>query len=479
MNNVRKIAKNTGFLLISRILSYILAFLYLLYLARFLGPDNYGLLSLGLAFAGILGILADLGLNVLIVREIARNKSLTKKYLGNVILIKIILAAITIGLTAFILNLLGYNHNTIEIVYIFVLYMIITTFSQMFYAIFQAHQKMEYQSIGESLSSFLIFMGVLAGISFGFNVLGFSFIYLISSIIILVYNLLIYIKKFFIPVLEIDRIFWKNIIYEAFPLGLSSIFTTLYFWINSVLLSLIQGNMAVGFYNAAYNLIVALMFIPGVFIISIFPVMSDHFTSAKNLLIKEYEKSFLYLFIIAILLFVYGSLFADKIILMIYGTNFANSIEIFRILMCVIPIIFITCLFGTLLNAINKQRIVTIVAGSNLLLNISLNLLLISKFSYIGASVATVFTELLGFIMMFIYISKYFSKISIRRNIIKPLITGGILTIMVYSLSIYINWILSCVIGLILYLIMLYLFKVISDEDLELVRGIFQRNSKN
>ena len=91
MFNVQRMAKNTFVLSISQILSYLLAFFYTIAIARYLGADGFGILSFALAFAGIFGILADLGLNTLAVKEIAKDKSLAKKYLGNFIFTKIIL----------------------------------------------------------------------------------------------------------------------------------------------------------------------------------------------------------------------------------------------------------------------------------------------------------------------------------------------------------------------------------------------------
>src|SRR5204862_310758 len=141
----------------------------------------------------------------------------------------------------------------------------------------------------------------------------------------------------------------------------------IYFYIDSIMLSVMVGNSAVGIYNAAYKLIFLLLFIPSVFVTSIFPLMSKHFETSKNLLKLEYEKSVKYLFIIAMFIFVYFLVFADKIILIIYGAGFSASIFALQTLVFVVPIIFITNLFSNILGAINKQRILIIVTGANAL----------------------------------------------------------------------------------------------------------------
>lgn len=76
MNTIQRIAKHTGVLLVSQIASYILGFFFVMYTARYLGAEGFGILSFALAFTGIFGVFADLGLRQLTVREVARDKTL-------------------------------------------------------------------------------------------------------------------------------------------------------------------------------------------------------------------------------------------------------------------------------------------------------------------------------------------------------------------------------------------------------------------
>lgn len=146
MNTVQRIAKNTGMLFASRIASYILCFFFVMYTARYLGAEGFGVLSFALAFTGIFGVFTDLGLQQLTVREVARDKSLAGKYLGNIAVMKVILVIITFGLIAIFINHLGYPEQTIRVFYLFALSVIFVSFSQMFYSTFQAYEKMEYVS---------------------------------------------------------------------------------------------------------------------------------------------------------------------------------------------------------------------------------------------------------------------------------------------------------------------------------------------
>ena len=86
MNTVQRIAKNTGVLLASQIVSYAIGFFFVMYTARYLGAGGFGVLSFALAFTGIFGVFADLGLRQLTVREVGRDKGLAGKYPWNIAL---------------------------------------------------------------------------------------------------------------------------------------------------------------------------------------------------------------------------------------------------------------------------------------------------------------------------------------------------------------------------------------------------------
>jgi len=470
---IRRIAKNTSVLFISQISSYVLMFIYVIYTARYLGAEGFGILSLALAFTGIFGILADMGLSQLTTREVSRDKSLTETYIVNITGIKIILSVLTLIISAIILNLLNYQLQTFIVVYFLILYAILFSFSKIFYSIFQAYENMEYQSISTFLNTLLILILTLTAIYFKMGVVIFAFIYIIVGIFILIFNIALCKWKFNLPKIEFDMNFWKKSIKEGFFFGFAGFFTEIYFNIDSVMISIILGTAAVGWYNAAYRIIFVLMFIPSALIVSLFPVMSKYFQSKKGVLKAEYEKIFKYIFVTSILILIYGLIFSDKIILIIYGNAYIPSILALQVLIWVIPFIFLTFLFGNLLAAINKQMLVTIVAGANALLNVGLNIILIPIYGLIGASVATVITEALGFILMFSYISKNFSKLSLVHNIIKPVIGGIFTASIIYFLKMEINWILAGISGLIVYVIILYLLKIIDDDDFKIFRNIF------
>ena len=452
-----------------------------MYTARYLGVAGFGILSFALAFTGIFGVFSDLGLSTLTVREVARDKSSASKYLGNIAVMKIFLVVITFGLIAVTINLLGYPEQTIKVVYLIALSIIFSAFSGMFYSVFQAYEKMEYQSVGHILSSVLMLSGALFAISQGFSVVGFASIYFLVSAIALGYAFAVCAGKFVLLKIEFDWSFWKPTIKEALPFGLTGIFITIYYYIDTVMLSLmvLNANVVIGWYNAAYRLILVLIAIPSLYVTAIFPVMSRFFKSSEESLKFVFERSIKYMLLISIPIVVGTTLLADRIILLIFGSEYVPSTIALQILIWSFLFASIGGVFGYLLNSTNRQTTLTKIVGCGMALNVALNMLFIPNYSYIGASIATDLTRFFVILTEFIILSK------IGFNLKNSVFLAGVLKVIASSLIMAgfigyfknTNLLLLIVTSALLYFIALYLMKGFDEKDLSLARGlIYGRN---
>lgn len=472
MNLSQKIAKNTIVLLISQILMYGLAFLYTIYAARYLGVEGFGTLSFALAFTGIFNVLADMGLSTLTTRDVSRNTALTNKYVTNILFLKIILGIITFLLIFTTINLLNYPKETLNVVYIISLSIVVGNFSTIIYPIFQANLKMEYQAISQILNSAILFLSALFAISHGFGIVKFASIYLITNLIVLIFNFVVYFIKFGSIKIGIDFEFCRYLIKEALPLSLSLIFSTIAFRIDSVMLSLIINNTAVGWYTASYKLMEATLFIPMVIAIAVLPVFSNFYLSSKKSLEISYQKSVKYLIILGLPVSVGTTLLANEIITLIYGQGFSNSVFSLQILIWTIPFIFLTSIFKTFFVSTDKQKLLLKIIILNMIFNISLNVILIPNFSYIGASFVTVLTELLSAILCFHFLSRSIVKIKLKKIILKPLIGCSIMAIFIIFVKASIFIIVPF--SMLIYFVSLIFLKTFDDADIMLVRQVIK-----
>ena len=472
MSTARTIAKSSILLLIGQIVSLGIAAVYGIVLARYLGVTGFGLLSTAIAFTTVFAPFTSLGLSTLATREVARDKSLASKYLGNLIIIEIALASGTFCLIALVAYVLRYPPETITLIYILALSVVCGGFTAIFYSLFQAFERMQYQSLGLILSTGATCVVVIWGITAGLGVVWFAFAYFVGSLAVTIYSLIVYSTKFSQPHIEIDLKFWKRILPEALPFALSGLFTTIYFYIDSVLLSVMKGADAVGWYNAPYRLIMVLLFVPTVISTAVFPAMSRFHATANDSFRLIYKRYFKYMAIVSVPLGIGTTLLASQIITFIFGVPYENSAIALQILIWATVFIFLTAAFLRLFETSNRQMMVTKITAVGMVENVTLDLILIPRFSYVGPSIATAATEL-TVLLLCVFVS---SRITypLSKKDIGNLVKIGAASLLMGSFIVYLGNLnlLSVFPAVLLYFTVLYLLRVVDNEDIALFRNI-------
>ena len=474
LNVVQRIAKNTIVLMAAGIVSGILGFLSAMYTARYLGVAAFGVLSFALAFAEIFIVFSDLGLNTLTVKNVAKDTSLARKYLGNIIVLKLILTVFASGLIVLIIHILRYPQDTVSVVYLVMLSLVWTTFRKMFNSIFRAFEKMEYISAGDILNSSFLFFGVLFAIYRKFDVVGFAFVYFIVCALSLGYAVVACMGRFVIPKIEIDWKFWRDTFRDAWPLGGMAVCIIIYFRIDTVMLSLMKDDAAVGIYSAAFRLSEVTTVIPSIFISSAFPVMAKYHEDSFGSSVKIYGKAIKYLSFLALPMALIMTLLAKPITTIIYGNNFGEAAVTLQILIWAAAIMYITMVLGTTFIVANKQIVNFKLAIIAVFLNIALNAILIPKYSYNGAAAATVITEVFGLFVGIFFLSRWGYRLDMG-NICWPHLWGlfaaasGVIVLNMFGA----NVLMTSVVALFVYGAVLYKTGI-QEDDKRLIRNILR-----
>jgi len=419
-----RVARNSVFLFTGEVVSKAAFLILTFFIARFLGDRGFGKFAFALSFTSIFMIFADMGLTTLTIREVAKEKNNAARYIGNVALMKIALALFTWLFIFAAINLMKYPRDTTCAVYLMGIAMIASSFTEAFSSVFRAYEKMEYVSflsIFQKITCAVLGILVLAK---GGKLLGAVYAYLVASVLTFLLAVLILMGKFVKPEFEINLRLWKDLIKEACPIGLAVFFSAVYFRIDTVLLSLLEGDAVVGWYNAAYKPMEAMMFVPISFIGALFPIFSNFYASSRQALVIVYTKAVKILLIIILPVAIGTTVLAPRLIRLFYGVQFANSAAALRILIWACVVIFVNYVLTQLLIAMGKQkfnaRFTLICAGFNIILN----LMLIPLLSYIGASIVTLVTEALLFGLCFYVVSKELEVIPLIGIAIKPLIAS-------------------------------------------------------
>lgn len=471
MSTVQRIAKNAAVLYAAHIITALLTLLLVIFIARELGDITFGKYSFALAFTAIFAIFLDLGFPTLIVRDVARDKSLASKYLGNIAVIKVCLSIVVFGLIALIINLMHYPKDTTAAVLIFGVYIMFVSFAGMFRVIFRAFERMEYEALVMILRQLVIVALGLAALFLGYGLIEIACVFLIGGAVDLMLSFLICSRKFARPKFEMALDSLKHTIRVALPLSVVPIAAIIYVRIDMVMLSAMKGDAVVGWYAAAYNLVLALKPLSQVFLSALFPVMAGLFISSISSLRFAYEKSLRYLFILGLPLATGTMLLSDRIILLFYGDQFTHSITVLQILAWDILLFFLCGCLGVVLISIDKQNRMAAAAVGCALLNVVLNLLLIPRFSYSGAAIATIATESVLLGLYFYFVSRYLYRLPLHKVVVKPLIACLAMALFVYFCG-GINLAALIISAALLYFAVLYLIKGFTREDRELIGKI-------
>jgi O-antigen/teichoic acid export membrane protein len=475
MTTAKRIAKNSTFIFIGDAIGHILQLILVVYLVRYLGDVTFGKYAFAFAFTSLFMILSDMGLSTLSIREIARDTSKAGEYLTNISITKFILSLITIVLIVVTINLMHYPHDTILAVYIVGGGTVFTSLTSFFRSIFRAFERMEYEAITRIVERLLIFGSVLPVLFLGYGLIEVVLAMLIAHALIFIFTLAIIIKKFTRPVLLFDFSLCKSLIKEALPFGLAGVFAIIYFQTDTIMLSVMKGDAVVGWYNAAYRLVMGTLFIPGAFVGALYPVLSRYFTSSKDSLMFVYEKSFKFLLMLAIPLGIGTTLLADRIIIFLYGEDFVHSIIALQLLIWVASMLFIYSIVGYTLASINKQLLDTRITGISALLNVGLNLLLIPTYSYIGAGIASIVSQVFVFTCEFSYLQRSGYRIEASKIVLKPLCAGAVMGLLIYSLKVMsINLFVIVLGAIVIYVACLYVLKAFDEKETEMMRNLFK-----
>lgn len=472
VGTARTVSKNFAVLTTAHILAKIIGLGLFVFLARYLGAINLGKYSFAVAFTSMFVLLADLGINTLIVREVARHKEETTKYFGNVVAIKAILLLMVYLLIFAVVSVVPIPVITRRLVYLIGLYLLFTSFAETGYSFFRAYEKMEYEAFVLVFCRLAALLLVVLVLVRGYGIITVGWVFLVVSVLnvlIVAYLLARYIGR---PSLKIDLGFVSTLVKAAIPLGVISLVYTIYFHVDSVMLEVMKGEAVVGWYNAAYKLMESLVFIPSLLAAALLPAFSRYYPDASRSLISISEKATRFL-IMVILPICFGTTFlAKKLIFMIYTPDFKSSILALQILIWVLVLISLNYILGSLLVAMNRQVTMMYIVIGALILNVGLNLLLIPRFSFVGSAAATVFSEIVVVGLAFYFVAQYLAKLRFLAQTWKPLLGCLLMCGFIYFAARLSIWVVIPGAAF-LYFLSLLILGAITKQDRLLFKQIF------
>ena len=475
----QKVAFNTVVQIVGKAITTAISLVLIASITRYLGVSGYGQYTTIFAYVGFWAVLADFGFFWILVREISKPKAQVEKIFNNIITLRAFLG-LAIFIIAFLVSLFIPTYPLVVKLGIGVCAAgwFWISLNSTYVGVFQSNLKMQYAVVGDVIGRIIIIGLVLTFIKLNYPLNAIIFAYLIGNLVN--FSISMYFGRKFVHFKpSFDFKYWKSIFIETLPMGIILVLEVLYFKVDTVILSLFKSSVDVGIYGAPFKIMEILILVPGMFMGNVFPIITKYIVENDKRLHSALQKSYDFLAIIAapvvggvfmlatpIIKFIAGEEFVTTSTLPPFFNHTAASPLVLQILVFAIGIYYMTQLYISTTIAMGKQRELVKPYLFCVLVNIGLNLILIPKFSYIGAAFTTIITAASVMFFASRIVARHEANIRFNySNIFKAIFSALIMMAVLYFINM--NLFVEIIIGAAVYVAVIFLTGGITKETIK------------
>lgn len=384
---------NTSWLIGERMLRMVLVLFVGIYLARYLGPEQFGILSFAISFVSLFATFAKLGLDGIVPRNLIKYPIQCDEILGTAFALRIIGGLLLLVVTFCAIQLTESNSLTNYIVLIIAFGHLLQAFQVINYY-FQSQVLGKLISLAGSISFCISSLVQLLLIWFQAPLISFALVFVLEQGLNGGFLCRYYVK------LQTVHTHWKvcysqakKLLKDSWPLIISGLVVMLYMRIDQLMLKLMLGNKAVGLYAAAVRISEAWYFIPMILSQSLFPAIMNAKAISEDLYYYRLELLYKVMTWLAIIVALPTSFLGGWIITFLYGSEYIESGIVLSIHIWASIFVFQGVARTKWILAENKQKYQTIFVTSGAAINICLNYFLIPPFGGEGAAWATLISQ--------------------------------------------------------------------------------------
>ncbi|WP_298690865.1 flippase [uncultured Sulfuricurvum sp.] len=409
-----KYFKNTSWLFGEKILRMIVGLFVGVWVARYLGPEQFGLFSYAQSFVGLFVVIATLGLDSIIIRELVHDERHKDALLGTAFWLKLIGAILVLITLAIAVNFTSNDTYTNSLVFIIASATIFQCFNVIdFY--YQAKVLGKYIVYSNVISLLVSSIVKIALILIKAPLIAFAWAIAFDSIVLAMGYLFFYLKNhslFTIQHLTFNKNIAFSLLKDSWPLILSGMVIAVYMRIDQVMIKEMLGNEAVGQYAAAVRISEAWYFVPMVIASSVFPAIINAKKISEELYYARLQQLYNFMVWLSIAIAFPLTFLSDWIINLLYGEQYNQAGSVLMIHIWTGVFVFLGVASGKWYVSENLQKLAFSRTFYGVIVNILLNILMIPKFGIYGAAIATLISQAVAS-----YIADLFSK-KTRNNFI-------------------------------------------------------------
>lgn len=387
---LQNVLSNTGWLLADRIIRMGVGLFVGVWVARYLGPELFGLFSFAGAFVGLFSAFSTLGLDGIVVRDIVGDSSLKEETLGTCFALKCIG-----GVATFLIVLGGIAlvRPGDSLAYWLVGIISAGMIFQAFDAIdlwFQSQVQSKYSVYAKNfgfltVSIVKIFLILSKASLIAFAWAGFSEVIIGSAGIVMAYKR----TGDNVTNWRISLVRAKSLLKDSWPLMMSGIAVMIYMRVDQIMLDMMAGDQEVGIYSAAVRLVEVWYFIPMVFVSSVFPSIVEAKAMSEDLFYERLQKLYNFMALMVYFIALPVTFLAGWIIELLFGLPYSKAGPILAVLIWSLMFTNLGVARSTFLTTMNWTKVHLFTVSLGCVINVCLNFLLIPRYGGMGAAIAS------------------------------------------------------------------------------------------
>jgi O-antigen/teichoic acid export membrane protein len=411
----------------------------------------------------------DLGFNVLFVREGARHRDQIQRYLRNVMSLRLVMLVAALVVLAVLVYPIGLGYLLVPG---FVL-MALTSFSTLLRNGLYAVQQLGFEAIAVVLESVVLLALVLYGgvthQGIAYYVWAYAAQYGFSCVY---FAIVLATKRIAIVGWRFEPDLLRDWLWRGLPFALTFVLTIIYFKIDQPLVLIFHGRVDASVYAAAYKPIEALLFIPITFLSVVFPVLSVYHRERPREMLDALNRFYKALLLMGWPASVGIFVLAGPLTPLMLGPDFGASETPLRILALALGVAFVNNAFIGALNASDRQSSFSWAAAWSVVANIALNLALIPPFSYVGASWATVGTEVVLGVAGWVLTARHVGRVAVLSQSWRVILAGLVMGVAIYPMSTVGGFrvLIPILAGAAVYAVAVLLLRAVSSDEIAWAR---------
>jgi O-antigen/teichoic acid export membrane protein len=397
----KRYLNNTSYLLFDKLLKLSLGFFVIVLLTRYLGPEQFGILTYAQTIVGVMLAVSSLGISQLIVRDIVTEFSKDAEVIGTSILLVILSSILIVSISLLFLFFYSDDKQSATLISVISFTVLFQAIFLVVEAYFQSKVLSKYIAIISSIVFFISSALKLFLIYLNANLLYFGYALLFDSVFLCFASLYI-LQKQGVPIFKLKFSF--SLAYKYLRLCLPLVFTALtmmlYTRVDLMMLQNLIGSESVGYYAAALRVSELLYFVPVAIMASLYPKLIELRKENRQKYFLFIEKLYFFMFWFSLLISLVLMGFSHLIVAVLYGELYLNSVEILMVLSFGIIFISVNSVFIKFLYSEGMEKKYLYMGIIGLVLNIILNYGLIPLYGNVGAAISTIISM---FFVTFLY----------------------------------------------------------------------------